>query len=351
MLVAILAVYWQTGSTDIPTAMQFAFDEGLQRWLWIAFFASFAVKVPMWPVHTWLPDAHVEAPTAGSVILAGVLLKLGGYGFVRFSLPMFPLASEYFSTFVFTLSVIAVVYTSLVALAQTDMKKLIAYSSVAHMGFVTLGIFAATSEGLQGAMFQMLSHGVVSGALFLIVGVVYDRLHTRDIDRYGGLAENMPRYAVVFMLMMLASVGLPGTSGFVGEFLVLLGAFQVTTWFTAIAALGLILGAAYMLLLYRRVVFGVVDKDDVRRLPDLSPREILVFAPIVVVVLWMGIYPSSFLKPMQPSLTALVDRIEGARKQAALGAAPPSLALPHEGGGDVAALPPPPSWGRVGEGG
>jgi NADH-quinone oxidoreductase subunit M len=320
MLVAILAVYWQTGSTDIPTAMQFSFDEGLQRWLWIAFFASFAVKVPMWPVHTWLPDAHVEAPTAGSVILAGVLLKLGGYGFVRFSLPMFPLASEYFSTFVFVLSVVAVVYTSLVALAQTDMKKLIAYSSVAHMGFVTLGIFVVSSEGLQGAMFQMLSHGVVSGALFLIVGVVYDRLHTRDIDRYGGLANNMPRYAVVFMLMMLASVGLPGTSGFVGEFLVLLGAFRVTTWFTAIAALGLILGAAYMLLLYRRVVFGVIDKDDVRRMPDLSPREILVFAPIVVVVLWMGIYPSSFLKPMQPSLTALVERVETARKQAALGA-------------------------------
>jgi NADH-quinone oxidoreductase subunit M len=245
---------------------------------------------------------------------------MGGYGFIRFSLPMFPEGSAMYVPFVFVLSGIAVIYTSLVALVQRDMKKLIAYSSVAHMAFVTFGLFAMNRQGLEGAMMVMLSHGLVSGALFLIVGVVYDRLHTRDIDRYGGLANNMPRYAVVFMLMMLASVGLPGTSGFVGEFLVLLGAFRVTTWFTAIAALGLILGAAYMLLLYRRVVFGVIDKDDVRRMPDLSPREILVFAPIVVVVLWMGIYPSSFLKPMQPSLTALVERVETARKQAALGA-------------------------------
>jgi NADH-quinone oxidoreductase subunit M len=318
MLLAILAIFWQTGSTDIPTALQFPFEPGLQRWLWLAFFASFAVKMPMWPVHTWLPDAHVEAPTAGSVILAGVLLKMGGYGFVRFSLPMFPLASDYFSGFVFTLSVIAVIYTSLVALAQTDMKKLIAYSSVAHMGFVTLGIFVGNPEGLQGAMFQMLSHGIVSGALFLIVGVVYDRLHTRDIDRYGGLADNMPKYAVVFMVMMLASVGLPGTSGFIGEFLVLVGSFQVSTWFTALAATGLILGAAYMLFLYRRVVFGTITRDDVRLMPDLSWREIAVFAPIIVMVLWMGIYPSSFLKPMQPALASLVERVDAAQRAALL---------------------------------
>jgi NADH-quinone oxidoreductase subunit M len=325
MLVAILVIFWQTGSTDIPTALQYPFDAGLQRWLWLAFFASFAVKMPMWPVHTWLPDAHVEAPTAGSVILAAVLLKMGGYGFVRFSLPMFPLASEYFATFVFVLSVIAVIYTSLVALAQTDMKKLIAYSSVAHMGFVTLGIFVANEEGLQGAMFQMLSHGIVSGALFLIVGVVYDRLHTRDIDRYGGLADNMPKYAAVFMVMMLASVGLPGTSGFIGEFLVLVGAFQVTTWFCALAATGLILGAAYMLYLYRRVVFGTITRDDVRAMTDLSWREIVVFAPVVAMVLWMGIYPSSFLKPMQPALANIVEKVEAAQRAAKL-EAPTKLA-------------------------
>jgi NADH-quinone oxidoreductase subunit M len=320
MLVAILVIFWQTGTTDIPTALQFPFDAGLQRWLWLAFFASFAVKMPMWPVHTWLPDAHVEAPTAGSVILAGILLKMGGYGFVRFSLPMFPLASEYYATFVFVLSVIAVIYTSLVALAQTDMKKLIAYSSVAHMGFVTLGIFVANEEGLQGAMFQMLSHGIVSGALFLIVGVVYDRLHTRDIDRYGGLSDTMPKYAVVFMIMMLASVGLPGTSGFIGEFLVLVGAFQVTTWFTALAATGLILGAAYMLYLYRRVIFGTVTREDVRRMPDLSWREVAVFAPIVFMVLWMGVYPNSFLKPMQPALAGIVEKVEAAQRAAKLDA-------------------------------
>jgi NADH-quinone oxidoreductase subunit M len=325
MLLAILAVFWQTGTTDIPTALTFPFDPGLQRWLWLAFFASFAVKLPMWPVHTWLPDAHVEAPTAGSVILAGVLLKMGGYGFVRFSLPMLPLASDYFAGFVFTLSVIAVIYTSLVALAQTDMKKLIAYSSVAHMGFVTLGIFVGNEEGLQGAMFQMLSHGIVSAALFLVVGVIYDRLHTRDIDRYGGLADNMPRYAVVFMVMMLASVGLPGTSGFIGEFLVLVGAFQVTTWFTTLAATGLFLGAAYMLYLYRRVVFGTITRDDVRRMTDLSWREICVFAPIIVLVLWMGIYPSSFLKPMQPALANLVEQVSAAQ-HAALLSAPTDIA-------------------------
>ncbi|HXP13413.1 MAG TPA: NADH-quinone oxidoreductase subunit M, partial [Stellaceae bacterium] len=264
----------------------------------------------MWPVHTWLPDAHVEAPTAGSVILAGVLLKMGGYGFIRFSLPMFPEASATFAPLVYTLSVVAIVYTSLVALAQEDMKKLIAYSSVAHMGFVTIGIFTVTPEGLQGAMFQMLSHGVVSAALFLCVGVIYDRLHTREISRYGGLVNNMPRYALAFMVFMLASVGLPGTSGFVGEFLSLIGAFQVNTWVAFFATSGIVLGAAYMLYLYRRVVLGVITKDDVRAMLDLSPREVLIFAPMIAVVLWMGIYPSSFLRPMQPSLANLIERVQ-----------------------------------------
>jgi NADH-quinone oxidoreductase subunit M len=319
MLLAILAIYMQTGSMDVPSAMNFDFDVGIQKWLFLAFMASFAVKVPMWPVHTWLPDAHVEAPTAGSVILAGVLLKMGGYGFVRFSLPMFPLATAYFTPFVFTLSIVAIIYTSLVALAQEDMKKLIAYSSVAHMGIVTLGIFTVTEEGLQGAVMQMLSHGVVSAALFLVVGVVYDRLHTRDIARYGGLADVMPKYAFVFMVFMLASVGLPGTSGFVGEFLSLVGAFQVSTWAAFLATTGIILGAAYMLYLYRRVVFGTVTRADVKAMLDLSPREIVVFAPLLVLTIWMGIYPSSFLKPMQPSVANLVERVEGANKAAALG--------------------------------
>jgi NADH-quinone oxidoreductase subunit M len=322
MLLAILAIYFETGTTDIPTAMAFDFPVGMQKWLFLAFFASFAVKVPMWPVHTWLPDAHVEAPTAGSVILAGVLLKMGGYGFVRFSLPMFPLATIYFTPLVFTLSIIAIVYTSLVALAQEDMKKLIAYSSVAHMGIVTLGIFTVTEEGLQGAVIQMLSHGVVSAALFLVVGVVYDRLHTREIARYGGLAETMPKYALVFMVMMLASIGLPGTSGFVGEFLVLLGAFQVSTWAAFLATTGAILGAAYMLYLYRRVVFGALTRADVKAMLDLSPREMLVFAPLIALVLWMGLYPSSFLRPMQPSVSNLVERVENARQAAELDHSP-----------------------------
>jgi NADH-quinone oxidoreductase subunit M len=313
MLLAILAIYYQIGTTDIPTAMAFDFPPGMQKWLFLAFFASFAVKVPMWPVHTWLPDAHVEAPTAGSVILAGVLLKMGGYGFVRFSLPMFPLATAYFTPLIFTLSIIAIIYTSLVALAQEDMKKLIAYSSVAHMGIVTLGIFTVTEEGLQGAVIQMLSHGVVSAALFLIVGVVYDRLHTREIARYGGLADVMPRYAVAFMIFMLASIGLPGTSGFIGEFLVLLGAFQVSTWAAFLATTGSILGAAYMLYLYRRVVFGVVTRAEVKAMLDLTPREILVFAPLVALVLWIGIYPNSFLRPIQPSISNLVERVENAQ--------------------------------------
>jgi NADH-quinone oxidoreductase subunit M len=277
----------------------------------------------MWPVHTWLPDAHVEAPTAGSVILAGVLLKMGGYGFVRFSLPMFPQASAYFTPLIFTLSAVAVIYTSLVALAQTDMKKLIAYSSVAHMGFVTMGIFAATSEAVQGAMIQMLSHGLVSAALFLCVGVVYDRLHTRDIDRYGGLVNRMPAYAFVFMVFTLASVGLPGTSGFVGEFLILLGTFRVSTLECFLAATAMFLGAAYMLYLYRRIIFGTITRDDLRGMLDLSLREKLVFAPLIVLVLWMGLYPASFLLPIRASVDHLVARVNaatGATQHAALGA-------------------------------
>jgi NADH-quinone oxidoreductase subunit M len=308
LLLAVLAIYHMQGTTDIVVLADAAIPPSTQKWLWLAFFASFAVKVPMWPVHTWLPDAHVEAPTAGSVILAGVLLKMGGYGFLRLSLPLLPHASEYFTPLVFTLSVIAVIYTSLVALAQEDMKKLIAYSSVAHMGFVTLGIFTLTQQGFDGAMFQMLSHGIVSAALFLCVGVVYDRLHTRDIGRYGGLVQNLPRYATVFMVFMLASVGLPGTSGFVGEFLVLAGAYQVSTTVTALAATGVVLGAAYMLYLYKRVVFGDLTKSDVRSMRDLGAREIAIFLPMIALVLWMGIYPSSFTEPMAPSLTRVLNQ-------------------------------------------
>ncbi|HEX3863597.1 MAG TPA: NADH-quinone oxidoreductase subunit M [Stellaceae bacterium] len=315
-LLAILTVYFQTGSTDIVVALGHTFPAGLQKWLWLAFFASFAVKVPMWPVHTWLPDAHVEAPTAGSVILAGVLLKMGGYGFVRFSLPMFPLASAYFTPLMFALSAIAVIYTSFVALAQTDMKKLIAYSSIAHMGFVTMGIFAVTSEAVQGAIIQMLSHGLVSAALFLIVGVVYDRLHTRDIDRYGGLADRMPVYGFVFMCFMLASVGLPGTSGFVGEFLILLGTFRVSTLECFLAATALFLGAMYMLLLYRRVIFGTITRDDLRDMLDLNGREKLIFAPLMLLVLWMGIYPNSFLAPIRASVDNVVQHVHAAIKTA-----------------------------------
>src|SRR4051812_7362306 len=324
-LLAILAVYFQTGSTDIVVALSHAFPPDLQKWLWLAFFASFAVKVPMWPVHTWLPDAHVEAPTAGSVILAGVLLKMGGYGFIRFSLPMFPLASEYFTPLMFALSAIAVIYTSFVALVQTDMKKLIAYSSIAHMGFVTMGIFAATSEAVTGAMVQMLSHGFVSAALFLVVGVVYDRLHTRDIDRYGGLAGTMPAYGFVFMIFMLASVGLPGTSGFVGEFLVLLGTFRVSTLEAFLTGTALFLGAMYMLYLYRRVIFGTITRDEVRAMLDLSPREKLVFAPLLILVLWMGIYPEPFLAPIRPTVDALVAHVAAVQKQARANAADPTM--------------------------
>jgi NADH-quinone oxidoreductase subunit M len=326
MLLAMFALYFQTGTTDIPALLAFAkekgFAESLQIWLWLAFFASFAVKTPMWPVHTWLPDAHVEAPTAGSVILAGVLLKMGGYGFLRFSLPMFPEASIYFTPLVYALSIVAIVYTSFVALAQEDMKKLIAYSSVAHMGYVTLGIFAAThqikdnavlgEQAVQGAIFQMLSHGIVSSALFLIVGVVYDRVHTRLIERYGGLVERMPRYAFVFMVMMLASVGLPGTSGFVGEFLVLLGAFQANVWVGVLATSGVVLGCIYMLWLYRRVIFGKLVRADLKTITDLNYREIIVFAPLVLLVIWMGVYPSSFLEVIEPSVKGLVSDFKAA---------------------------------------
>ena len=315
-LLAILAVYYQTGNTDITVALTHNFPPDLQKWLWLAFFASFAVKMPMWPVHTWLPDAHVEAPTAGSVILAGVLLKLGGYGFIRFSLPMFPLASAYFTPLMFALSAIAVIYTSFVALAQTDMKKLIAYSSIAHMGFVTMGIFAVTSEAAQGAVIQMLSHGLVSAALFLVVGVVYDRLHTHEIDRFDGLVARMPNYAFVFMCFMLASVGLPGTSGFVGEFLVLLGTFRVNTLECFLVATSLFLGAMYMFYLYRRVIFGTITRDDLRGMLDLTPREKVIFAPLLLLVLWMGVYPSSFLLPIRASVDNVVQRASAAIKAA-----------------------------------
>ena len=306
MLVAILVMYFMAGTTDVVVLSKFTFPSNFQTWLWLAFFASFAVKVPMWPVHTWLPDAHVEAPTAGSVILAGVLLKMGGYGFLRFSIPMFPEASEFFSPLVFTLSVVAIIYTSLVALAQDDLKKLIAYSSVAHMGFVTIGIFTLNSQGLEGAIFQMLSHGIVSGALFLCVGVIYDRMHTREIAAYGGLVNRMPKYALVFMVFTMASVGLPATSGFVGEFLVLLGAFYYNTWLAVFATTGVVLGAAYMLYVYRRIIFGKLDKENLMSIKDLSYREIIVFAPLILLVFWMGVYPSPFLDVMSVSVENLI---------------------------------------------
>ncbi|EHM02340.1 NADH dehydrogenase subunit M [Acetobacteraceae bacterium AT-5844] len=312
MLLALLTLWFMAGTTSIPELFKLQIAPSLQVWLFLAFFASFAVKVPMWPVHTWLPDAHVEAPTAGSVILAGVLLKMGGYGFIRFSLPLLPVATEWFAPLIFTLSIVAVIYTSLVAMAQEDMKKLIAYSSVAHMGIVTLGIFALNHQGLSGAIFQMLSHGVVSGALFLCVGVVYDRVHSREIARYGGVAKVMPGYATVFMLFTMASVALPGTAGFPGEFLVLVGAWQANPWVALFAATGMILGACYMLWLYRRVLFSKLTKAEIKALLDLSPREYLTFAPLVVLTLWMGIYPSSFLSFFEASVTALLARHEAA---------------------------------------
>lgn len=306
MLLAILAMWYHTGTTNMEVWLHTAFPPGMQIWLFVLFFASFSVKVPMWPVHTWLPDAHVEAPTAGSVILAGVLLKMGAYGFLRFSVPMLPHAAVTFAPLMYALGVIAVIYTALVAFAQTDMKKLIAYSSVAHMGVVIIGIFTINVQGISGALFQMLSHGIVSAALFLCVGVIYDRIHTREIARYGGLADRMPGYALAFMLFTMASVGLPGTSGFVGEFLVLVGALKVNFWLSLLGSLGMILGAAYALWLYRRIIFGTITHADLMGILDLSPREIAIFVPLALVTLWMGIFPSSFTGFWDASVNAMV---------------------------------------------
>ncbi|WP_438960293.1 NADH-quinone oxidoreductase subunit M [Nereida sp.] len=322
MLVAMVTMYIEAGTTDIPTLLSFEFDSavlnlfgfhilgGFQTLLFLAFFASFAVKMPMWPVHTWLPDAHVQAPTAGSVVLAAILLKMGGYGFLRFSLPMFPVGSEILSPLVLWMSAIAIVYTSLVALVQEDMKKLIAYSSVAHMGFVTMGIFAANQQGVDGAIFQMISHGFISGALFLCVGVIYDRMHTRDIDAYGGLVNRMPAYALVFMFFTMANVGLPGTSGFVGEFLTIIGVFQVNTWVAMVAATGVILSAGYALWLYRRVVMGDLIKESLKTITDMTRLERAIFAPLVVMTLLLGIYPSLVTDIIGPSVFALVQNYD-----------------------------------------
>lgn len=312
MLIAMLWMWNYAGTTYIPRLLATDFPAQAQTWLWLAFFASFAVKMPMWPVHTWLPDAHVQAPTAGSVILAGVLLKLGGYGFVRFSLPMFPEASAQLVWIVFALSLVAIVYTSLVALVQRDMKKLIAYSSVAHMAFVTIGIFTFNRQGIEGALIVMLSHGLVSGALFMCVGVIYDRLHTREIERYGGLSNNMPAYALLFMLFTMASVGLPGTGGFVGEFLSLVGAYRASSLVAFVATTGIILGAAYMLYLYWRVAYGTSRNADAAAMPDLRPRELVSLGAIAAVVLWMGVYPESFLAPMRQDVGTLLARVERA---------------------------------------
>ncbi len=312
MLLAIMAMYIDAGTTHIPTLLAHNFPEGWQTWLFLAFFASFAVKMPMWPVHTWLPDAHVEAPTAGSVILAAILLKMGGYGFLRFSLPMFPVATDLFAPMIYTLSIIAIIYTSLVALMQEDMKKLIAYSSVAHMGFVTMGIFALNAQGIQGGIFQMLSHGIVSAALFLCVGVVYDRIHTREIAAYGGLVNRMPIYAFTFMIFTMANVGLPGTSGFVGEFLALIGIFKVNTWVAFFAATGVILSAGYALWLYRRVVFGALEKDSLKAITDMTPREVLVLGPLVVLTILFGVYPAPILDVTAASVDNLIADYEAA---------------------------------------
>ncbi len=310
MLIAIVVIYRLTNSMSISQLQGNYFTKDIQIYLWLAFFASFAVKIPMWPFHTWLPDAHVEAPTAGSVILAGVLLKMGGYGFIRFSLGMLPEASEYFSPMIMTLSVIAVIYTSLVALAQTDIKKLIAYSSVAHMGLVTIGIFVVNSQGLEGAMIQMISHGVVSGALFLCVGVIYDRMHTRDISFYGGLVNRMPIYATVFMIFMLGSVGLPGTSGFVGEFLVIVGAFQYSSIVVVGAASGIVLSAVYMLYLYKRIIFGVIQNDKLSDILDLNLREKTILIPLAIAVILIGILPNIFIEPMRLPLELIISNYE-----------------------------------------
>ena len=309
MLLAIIAIYMETGTTNITYLLQFDLAPSLQYIFWLAFFASFAVKIPMLPVHTWLPDAHVEAPTAGSVILAGVLLKMAGYGFIRFSLGIFPIASSYFAPFIFTLSIIAIIYASLVALVQTDMKKLIAYSSVAHMGFVTLGIFTFTLQGIEGAIIQMLSHGIISAALFLCVGVVYDRIHTREIDRYGGLVNRMPIYAFAFMIFIMGSIGLPGTSGFVGEFLVLLSIFSVNTYFAVFATSGVVLAAAYSLWLYRKVIFGSLIKDDLQDILDLSYREIIILFPLAFLTIFFGFYPQPLIDIIEPSTIQLITNI------------------------------------------
>ncbi len=312
MLLAIMAIYWQTGTTDIAQLLTKPSNipENMHYWLWLAFFASFAVKMPMWPVHTWLPDAHVEAPTAGSVVLAAILLKMGGYGFLRFSLPMFPVASEYFAPFVFVLSVVAIVYTSLVALVQEDIKKLIAYSSVAHMGFVTMGIFSMNKQGVDGAMFQMISHGLVSGALFLCVGVIYDRMHTREIAAYGGLVHRMPMYAFIFMLFTMANVGLPGTSGFIGEFLSLTGAFLANTWVAFFATTGVILSAAYALWLYRRVIFGQLEKESLKSITDMNWREASVLLPLALLTIWFGVQPGYVTDLFNHSVNALLAQVQ-----------------------------------------
>jgi len=312
LLLALMAMYWNAGTTDIPTLLAHKFPSNMQTWLWLAFFASFAVKMPMWPVHTWLPDAHVEAPTAGSVVLAAIMLKMGGYGFIRFSIPMFPEASAYFASFVFALSVIAIVYTSLVALMQEDIKKLIAYSSVAHMGFVTMGLFTLTTQGIQGAMFQMVSHGLVSGALFLCVGVIYDRMHTREIAAYGGLVNRMPVYAVIFMIFTMANVGLPGTAGFVGEFLTLMGAFRANPWVSFIACSGVILSAGYALWLYRRVVFGELVKPELKDIMDLDRREMVILVPLVLLTIWYGIRPGTILDAFAAPTEALIKNHQAA---------------------------------------